>query len=188
MELISRQAGRMTAEEAIATLKANYPDACYEQLREAVDTAIEALGKDINVPSKSALDHIHNVVMDDAYRRGYRDGKDTNVPTWIPVSERLPACEQEVLICTKVKLVGKDAYIDSIITPAFYEDGTMTENDSAWRWEEVDWAGWDEEEDCGIIPEGWWENRHFNPDDLLNCPVDREVVAWMPLPQPYKEG
>jgi hypothetical protein len=33
----------MTAEEAIATLKANYPDACYEQLREAVDRAIEAL-------------------------------------------------------------------------------------------------------------------------------------------------
>ena len=33
----------MTREEAIETLKANYPDACYEQLREAVDTAIEAL-------------------------------------------------------------------------------------------------------------------------------------------------
>ena len=107
---------------------------------------------------------------------------------WIPVSERLPSCEQEVLICTKVKPVGKDAYIDSIITPAIYEDGTMTENDSAWRWEEVDWAGWDEEEDCGIIPEGWWENRHFNPEGAFNCPVDREVVAWMPLPQPYKEG
>lgn len=115
------------------------------------------------------------------------EGKDTNVPTWIPVSERMPTCEQEVLICTKVKLVGKDAFIDSIITPAFYEDGTMLENDSRWSWEEVDWAGWDEEEDCGIIPEGWWENRHFNPDDLLNCPVDREVVAWMPLPEPYKE-
>ena len=33
----------MTREEAIETLKANYPDACYEQLREAVDAAIEAL-------------------------------------------------------------------------------------------------------------------------------------------------
>lgn len=33
----------MTREEAIETLKANYPSACYEQLREAVDTAIEAL-------------------------------------------------------------------------------------------------------------------------------------------------
>ena len=37
----------MTNAEAIETLKANYPDACYEQLREAVDTAIEALEKQI---------------------------------------------------------------------------------------------------------------------------------------------
>lgn len=33
----------MTREEAIETLKANYPDDCYKQLREAVDVAIEAL-------------------------------------------------------------------------------------------------------------------------------------------------
>ena len=33
----------MDKEQAIETLRANYPDACYEQLREAVDAAIEAL-------------------------------------------------------------------------------------------------------------------------------------------------
>ena len=33
----------MTNTEAIETLRANYPDACYGQLREAVDAAIEAL-------------------------------------------------------------------------------------------------------------------------------------------------
>lgn len=33
----------MTREETIATLKANYPDACFEQLRDAVDTAISVL-------------------------------------------------------------------------------------------------------------------------------------------------
>ena len=33
----------MTNEEAIKTLEANYPDACFEQLREAVDAAINAL-------------------------------------------------------------------------------------------------------------------------------------------------
>ena len=108
-------------------------------------------------------------------------------PQWISVTERLPECEQEVLICTEKKLVGRNAYIDSIVTPAIYEDGTMRENESKWRWEDIDWAGWDEEEDCGIIPEGWWENRHFNPDDVYNNPVDRKVVAWMPLPEPPKE-
>ena len=106
---------------------------------------------------------------------------------WIPVTERLPECEQEVLICTKKKVLGRNAYIDCIVTPAIYEDGTMLENDSIWRWEDIEYAGWDENEDCGIIPEGWWENRHFNPDEVYNNPVDQEVVAWMPLPQPYRK-
>lgn len=35
----------MTKKEAIETLRANYPDACFEQLREAVDMAIEALSE-----------------------------------------------------------------------------------------------------------------------------------------------
>lgn len=113
------------------------------------------------------------------------------LPRWIPCSERMPECEQEVLICTKKKVhVGRTTGLEwiekSIITPALYEDGTMLEHDSNWRWEDIDYAGWDEEEDCGIIPEGWWENRHFNPDDVYNNPVDREVIAWMPLPEPFK--
>ena len=109
-----------------------------------------------------------------------------SAPRWIPVTEKLPKCEQEVLICTEKKLIGKDAYIDSIVTPAIYEDGTMSENDSMWHWEDIDYAGWDEEEDCGIIPEGWWENRHFNSDGAYNNQVDMKVVAWMPLPDPYE--
>ena len=34
----------MKPEEAIETLKRNYPSECFEQLREAVDMAISALG------------------------------------------------------------------------------------------------------------------------------------------------
>lgn len=109
---------------------------------------------------------------------------------WIPVSEGLPEPEQEVLICTKKKHYesksGMDYWEESIITPAIYEDGTMLEVDSKWNWYDIDWAGWDEEEDCGIIPEGWWENRHFNPDEVYNNPVDKDVIAWMPLPEPWK--
>lgn len=64
MDLISRQAGRMTAEEAIATLKANYPDACYEQLREAVDTAISALEQTQWIPvSKKLPEEEHDTIF-----------------------------------------------------------------------------------------------------------------------------
>ena len=38
----ARMGQKMTNAEAIETLRANYPDAHYEQLREAVDAAIEA--------------------------------------------------------------------------------------------------------------------------------------------------
>ena len=111
---------------------------------------------------------------------------------WIPCSERMPECEQEVLICTKKKIhisenSGLEWYEEPIITPALHEDGTMLEANSKWRWEDIDYEGWDEEEDCGIIPEGWWENRHFNQDEVYNNIVDKEVIAWMPLPEPYKE-
>lgn len=111
---------------------------------------------------------------------------------WIPVTERLPKCEQEVLICTKKKTYiheksGFEWCFNPIVTPAMYEDGTMLEVNSKWHWEDCDWAGWDEEEDCGIIPEGWWENRKFNPDGEYNHEIDVEVVAWRPLPEPYKE-
>lgn len=112
--------------------------------------------------------------------------EDKTFGKWILCSDRMPECEQEVLICTEKKLVGRDAYIDSIVTPAIYEDGTMLDNDSMWRWEDIDYAGWDDEEDCGIIPEGWWENRHFNPDEVYNNEVDQKVIAWMPLPEPWK--
>ena len=116
---------------------------------------------------------------------------ESNEPHWIPCSERMPECEQEVLICTKKEVyvsrkTGLEWIEKPIITPALYEDGTMLEIDSKWRWEDIDYAGWNEEEDCGIIPKGWWENRHFNPDEVYNNPVDREVIAWMPLPEPYK--
>lgn len=46
---------------------------------------------------------------------------------------------------------------------------------------------YDEENDQYLIPEGWWEYRHYNPDDVYNNAVDDVVTHWMPLPNPPKE-
>jgi hypothetical protein len=96
-------------------------------------------------------------------------------------------CEQEVLICAERRSInGK---IKTIITTAIYEDGTMLENKSKWDWTDIDWERWDEEEDCGVIPEGWWEYRHYNSEEVYNNLVDDFAVKWMPLPElpePYK--
>lgn len=40
---MAKEDEKMTREDAIDFLKANYPDSCYELLREAVDIAIESL-------------------------------------------------------------------------------------------------------------------------------------------------
>ena len=106
--------------------------------------------------------------------------------SWIPVSERLPLCEQEVLICTQSRTISGET--KSIITSAIYEDGNMRERYSRWHWEDIEYESWDEEEDCGIIPEGWWEYRHYNPDEVYNNLVDNFILAWMPLPDAYKES
>ena len=68
----------MTNEEAIMTLKANYPDACFEQLREAVDMAITAL------TAQPDLEEAYICGETEAEARYHAQQR------WIPCSERLP--------------------------------------------------------------------------------------------------
>lgn len=99
---------------------------------------------------------------------------------WIKCGDNMPLPETEVLIVAKRKFRGGD--FRYIITSAMYEDGTIRENDSCWNWYDIE-GEWDEEEDCYIIPEGWWENKHYNLDECYNNQVDDEVIAWQYLPE-----
>ena len=101
---------------------------------------------------------------------------------WIPVTERLPEPETDVLaVC------NRNGYI--FVIPAIYEDGKMLTEDSAWSWSDIYCYGlYDEEADDYYIPEGWWENRKFNPDDVYNNPVDCAVTHWMPLLEAPEKG
>lgn len=99
---------------------------------------------------------------------------------WISVKDRLPKPEAEVLAAC-----ARNGYC--FICPAIYEDGTVLTQDSVWNWYELDSYGtYSEENDDYFIPEGWWENRRFTPDDVYNNPVDCAVTHWMPLPEPPK--
>lgn len=105
-----------------------------------------------------------------------------NVPQWISVEDRLPEPETDVLI-----VCNRNGYV--FVTPAIYEDGKMLTQESAWNWSDIYGYGlYSEEDDDYYIPEGWWENRQFNPDDVYNNPVDCTVTHWMPLPDAPAEG
>lgn len=100
---------------------------------------------------------------------------------WISVKDKLPEPETEVLaVCVR------NGY--RFICPVIFEDGTMLTQNSMWNWYELENYGtYSEENDDYFIPEGWWENRQFTPDDIYNNPVDCTVTHWMPLPEPPKD-
>ena len=98
-------------------------------------------------------------------------------PQWISVEDRLPDAESEVLaVCNRNGF--------HFVCPAIYEDGAVLTQDSIWSWYDLgNYGTFSEENDDYFIPEGWWENRQFTPDDVYNSPVDCPVTHWMPLPE-----
>lgn len=108
------------------------------------------------------------------YFIGETEPQDKNI--WRNPETNPPAVETEVLI-----LYRCNGYLG--ITTAYYEDGNVFSEDSEWNWTDLsEWGTYDEERDDYRIPKGWWEYRHFNPDDVYNNRVDSPVVGWMPLP------
>lgn len=99
-------------------------------------------------------------------------------PQWISVEDKLPEAETEVLaVCNRNGF--------RFVCPVIYEDGAVLTQDSIWSWYDLgNYGTFSEENDDYFIPEGWWENRQFTPDDVYNSPVDCTVTHWMPLPAP----
>lgn len=105
---------------------------------------------------------------------------------WISVKDGPPEPETEVFIYAEVRRDNK--VLGHVVTTAIYEDGTIHTEESIWNWDDINyWGTYDEETDDYIIPEGWWEERHYNDDDTRNLRVDDFVTHWMPLPKPPKE-
>lgn len=103
-------------------------------------------------------------------------------PVWRDPETDPPKVETEVLVLV-------DCGKGYCITTAFYEDGTVSQYESLWQWEDVDDYGiYDEEDDLYRLPKGWWEYRHFTPEDALECPIAKPVVGWMPHPEKLKSS
>lgn len=107
---------------------------------------------------------------------------DTNVGSkWIPVTERLPENEQDVLITVRRKHYCKPGEYIRFVVKAFYTDGKHDTEHSAYTW----FVGmeYDEESDAYKIPEGWWESIEYGEEFQA---VGDFITHWMPLPEPPK--
>ena len=99
---------------------------------------------------------------------------------WISVKDRLPKPEEEVIVLCATQTGYKH------ITTALYENGAVNADESDWNWTDVNFD-YDEKSGIYYVPEGWWEYKHYNPDDVYNNPIDDAVTHWMSLPEPPKE-
>lgn len=160
--LIARSADRRLIGERMSRMRV------LEKILEEIEEETKQEDAPIYCGDMEIDGYVRMSVVEDIIRNHMNDG-------WIPVDERMPKCEEEVWIITE----------RGTQTSAMYEDGTMLDKNSAWNWTDIN-GEWDEQEDCMIIPEGWWEYRHFNPDDVYNNTVDEKVIAWQPLPESYK--
>ena len=140
---------------------------------EAISMAIEALEK-----APTALDHIHNVVAEREYQRGYKQAKEeydhkltvikrtikdywyikgkedgkADAINWIPVSERLPKEGHDVLITKEpFKIKGCEHEVIRAKRSADPRSGKIE----------------------------WW-----SPE--FGALADKTVLAWMEKPEPWK--
>ena len=119
-----------------------------------------------------------------AYETGYIEGRaDAIQQQWIPCTpETMPENEQDVLVTVEVRTLGRKSF--RRVIRAFYTDGRHTDADSAYSWNEFPDPQYDDDGNM-IIPKGWWESSDYY--EQLGM-VDDFVVAWMPFPEPWKDG
>lgn len=97
----------------------------------------------------------------------YKDVPDTNVGKWIPVSERLPENTDPVNI-TWVNHKPEPYYAD-IKDKTFTATGCYC--DGKWYW-------------YSVLCQAYLDEYRYSENDYMDNGI--EVIAWMPLPEPYK--
>ena len=108
---------------------------------------------------------------------------------WIKVTDRLPESEKPVEITFRwKKWDNPDEYWYGTCN-AFYEDGSISVDDSAYNWDDYDEDDlvWDEFTNTWYVPRGWHEDVWFMEESYQIDESQYEIVAWKEKCKPYKE-
>ena len=108
---------------------------------------------------------------------------------WIKVTDRLPESEKPVEITFRWKKTDNPSEYWYATCNAFYEDGSIPVEDSAYNWDDYDDEDlvWDEFTNTWYVPRGWHEDVWFMEESYQIDGTEFEVVAWKEKCKPYKE-
>ena len=104
--------------------------------------------------------------------------------TWIPCSERMPKDRELVFICYREWMLFSKKYSYTIVI-GWYARKFSVKEEVFSEWE--DECDYNADDDTSYVPEGWYEFTTQGNGDIMSWGINAEVVAWMPLPDAYKE-
>lgn len=143
-----------------------------------------------STPPEEAAMVILKAVIDKIRVFPEEDAPDINTrDKWIPVSKKLPEDEEKVLVCTEYRYKNYDG-TEKIVrrrTCAMYESGNLMCEDSMYVWDHECRGEYIEEKDDYKTSSGWFEITIMEHDEWTAVAIDEKVMAWMPLPEAYKE-
>ena len=188
----------MTNAEAIETLRANYPDACFEQLRCAVDMAINALTKEAWKEEHPVSPLLQKLATN--LQPSKQDADDT-----ISRKAAIDAIMDADVCVTWNGVISDDDAVDIAIKEysdklweRAYERGKA---EAQQRWipcserlpEEngqylitVKYVHVDGYDDI-YAEHGEWTDGKWDMFCFGHCGKVENIIAWMPLPEPYAE-
>lgn len=120
-------------------------------------------------------------------KRNLQSGEDNKVLAgdWVPCSVRMPKANQKVDVTFREWMQYSKKYRYGTCKAVYFPKYAVKAEDVWTYYGSDDCIEYDEKTDTVYAEEGWYETiEHW--EDYSHCYINCDVIAWRPLPEPYK--